>query len=1063
MEVLAGLLAGLVALTGLAAWRLHAGPVPLDFLTPHLEEALNASRGGRVDIDRTVAVWAGWRNAIDIRATGVTVTGSDGIALARVPELSLGLSLRALVRGRLAPTSLDALRPSIRVVRLLSGEFAFGFGVARDDGQAPRQDAPATSGETPGAERLIGIVIGELLSDPDPARPLGYLRRVSVLGARVAFEDRLAGSYFQSPETEIVLLKSSEGVVGNVSLPLQYDGKRADIRARLDLGREPGGYSASLDFRDIEPAVFAPSFPEITPLAALRIPLNGNVSVVGGLDGSIDRIAFDLAGGGGTLDIKELYREAIDVGSLRLRGTIRQDLREMVLDEAVVDLNGPTLYVSGSFATRAGESSVGLSGRLEDMPMAELERYWPPSLAPAPRKWVTEHMTEGTADVATIEIALRRASDESGTVTLDSLGGTFEYTGLSVEYLAPMPPVQGIGGRGRFDRDGLYLGVASGGIGKDVAITGGQVDITGLDSMSAENPARITIDTNATGDVRAAMKVLDHQPLALGGKLGFATDKLDGSMQANIQFRFPLIRTLTPAMLEVRAKAQLSEASLSQGPFGLDVTKGALELDLTEREMTVAGDARLNGVSAAIDWTEHFNGDGEFKRRFVVSGQLGNAERKALGLPDLSHWMQGTAATRVTYTVRPEADDLLAVSADLEKCLVAIPELGWSKEPGRPGTLAIGGKVTPKGLSFESMRLVTEDLDGRMKITFLPDMTDIEKLTVEQALYRGSDIHGTIAREEEGGYRIDIEGDRIDVRHFLSIEDSDQPAAGEVTGEQGDSERSVPFFLKARFKEAITGDRRSLHDAQFIGRFDGRNWRLATLDAQLDEGAALTLRFEPDGAGAYDLSIESHDAGQALRTFGWFDEIQGGSLIVRGRRETVDGPTVGTFTVKDYRLIESPAGLRLLQLLTVVGLPAAVASKGVGFVSLDGAYSYRNGKLTLDGVETFGASTGIKIDKGGWLDFERNTVDVQGVVIPAYAAQGAIGRIPLIGDIITGGEGLVATNFRIVGKLGDPEIKVSALSALPLPGFLRKLFRVRPQPDASTDSAPGPSTPRNPD
>ena len=68
-EILAGLIAGMIALGGLAAWRLHSGPVPLDFLTPHLEAALrDRDAGFNIDIENTDLVWAGWRHAIDIRA-----------------------------------------------------------------------------------------------------------------------------------------------------------------------------------------------------------------------------------------------------------------------------------------------------------------------------------------------------------------------------------------------------------------------------------------------------------------------------------------------------------------------------------------------------------------------------------------------------------------------------------------------------------------------------------------------------------------------------------------------------------------------------------------------------------------------------------------------------------------------------------------------------------------------------------------------------------------------------------------------------------------------------------
>lgn len=1063
-EVLAGLLAGLVALSGLAAWRLHAGPVPLDFLTPHLESALGAGSGGhRVDIDQTVAVWAGWRNAIDIRATGVSVTGRDGAPLASVPEVSLGLSLRALAHGKLAPTSMDALRPSIRVVRLVSGKLALGFG--DDVGVVP--SPPSGEAESPEeavpprhvGEGPLGYMIDELLGDPDPSRSLGYLRRISVLDARIIFEDRLAGTYFRSPAADIVLLRQRDGVVGDAQFALQYDNRGANIRARLDLDRESKAYSASLDFRNIEPAVFAPSLPEIAPLAAIRLPLRGNLTLSGDLDGTIERIGFDVSGGAGMLDIKEFYRAPLAVGGLQLRGSVRDDLRQVVLDEAVVDLDGPTLRASGSFANDETELSLGLSGRLEGMPMADLDRYWPPSLAPAPRKWVTEHMRNGQADVATIEIALRRAKDRSNRITLDSIGGTLEYSDLSVDYLPPMPQVTGIDGSGTFDHDGLYLGVDGGEIGDGGRITGGQVDITGLSTRSDETPSRIVIDTRAEGGLRSAMEILDHEPLGLGGKLGFEPEKLGGSMEAGIRFEFPLVRGLKPDMLEIRTVGELREASVTQGPFGIRIANGSLALDLTEKEMSIVGEASLNGVPATIDWRERLRDSGEFRRRFVVAGRLGAPQRRALGLPDLSHWLEGAADTRVAYTVREDGIHGLEVNADLAGCLVEIPELQWRKPAGVAGRLAIDGSISAaRGLTFDMFHLVTEDLDARLKMDFRPDMSDIEMVTIERAVYRGNDIQGTIARQEEGGYRIDVRGERIDIRHFLVADGKGEatPANGTPPGER---RAEVPFFLKARFDEAITGENRRVHNAQFIGRHDGRNWQLARLDAQLDQGAALELHYEPDGSGAYDLSVESHDAGQALRTLDWFNEIQGGSLAVKGRRETIDAPMNGSFTVKDYRLVESPAGLRLLQLLTVVGLPAAVASKGVGFVSLDGSFSYDGGVLTFGNVTTFGASTGIHIDRGGVLNFNDNTVDVRGAVIPAYAAQDVIGSIPLIGDIITGGEGLIATNFRIVGKLGEPDIRVSPISTLPLPGFLRRLFRVRPQQGEKPDDPPGAEAP----
>jgi hypothetical protein len=63
--------------------------------------------------------------------------------------------------------------------------------------------------------------------------------------------------------------------------------------------------------------------------------------------------------------------------------------------------------------------------------------------------------------------------------------------------------------------------------------------------------------------------------------------------------------------------------------------------------------------------------------------------------------------------------------------------------------------------------------------------------------------------------------------------------------------------------------------------------------------------------------------------------------------------------------------------------------------------------------------------------------------VPAYVVSQVIGEIPLIGRILTGGEGegLFAATYRAKGPLDDPQVSVNPLAAL-APGFLRGLFNI---------------------
>lgn len=1039
--MLAGLLAGLVAVGGLAAWRLDAGPVPLDFLTPHLESALNAqARGFEIDIDETLAVWAGWRNAIDIRATNVTVTSPEGEPVARVPELSLGLSVRALFRGQLAPTSLDALRPSVRVVRGATGEFLLGFtagakskdeaaGAAGEEIDVP--SAPEASGN-----KVLRFLVDRLLAESDPGGNFGYLRRVSVLDARMVFEDRLAGQYFWAPGAEIVLLRSDDGVAGDARLNLQYGDRQAGIRIRANIAREGYATTAELTFTDLEPSAFAASLPQVGLLSALKVPLAGRFLLAGTLENPAEMLQFDLSGGSGTVELPEYYDDPLTIRALSLRGSAGDQLRDLVLEKATIEFDGPRVEATATVKSMPGESAVTVSARVEGMPMERLGRYWPGALAPKAQRWVTNNIG-GNADEATIDMAFLYRRGDAKPVRIESLGGTLIYSDLSIDYLKPMPPATNITGRGTYDLDGFYLGVESGRIGNGIAITGGQVDLTGLSTLKTKGPSRIDIKMQTDGPVRSVMEVIDHEPLLLADEIGLEPAQLGGRVAGRLGFEFPLIAGLTTGDLDISANGQISDASVSAGPFDLDVTEGALVLALTQDRVDISGDAKINGVPAAIEWSENIKAQGEYRRRVVVRANVDAVQREALGLPDLSWWLAGAVETDLTYTVPGTGPDQLRVEANLEPALVRVPEIGWRKKAGEAGQLAVEGTIASDDtLVFEKFHLTTPDMDGLVRMEFLPDLSDITRMTVRHARYQGNDVQGEITLTPEGGYRIDVNGGRIDVRHFLT--DAGAEAAG-VPPLGGEDETS-PFFVKARFEEAITGPGRSIYGAEMSGRYNGRDWVALRLVATLSQGADLRANYGRAGEG-YDLLVESSDAGQALHSLDWTDEIAGGSLIIKGHRKTVDGPVTGTFTVKDYRMVEAPAGLKILQVMTLVGLPAAFGQKGVSFVSMDGSYIYDYHKdlLTLGEIETYGSSLGIRVDKGGWLDFDKQTSDIQGVVIPANMAQKFIGKIPLLGPLV--GEGLIAASFRIHGSLEEPSVVVNPLSILPLPGFLRKLFR----------------------
>ena len=65
------------------------------------------------------------------------------------------------------------------------------------------------------------------------------------------------------------------------------------------------------------------------------------------------------------------------------------------------------------------------------------------------------------------------------------------------------------------------------------------------------------------------------------------------------------------------------------------------------------------------------------------------------------------------------------------------------------------------------------------------------------------------------------------------------------------------------------------------------------------------------------------------------------------------------------------------------------------------------------------------------------------MLIPAYAINAIINKIPLLGKIITGieGEGIIGFNYKVSGDYENPEYSINPFSVL-TPGIVRSIFKV---------------------
>ena len=182
----------------------------------------------------------------------------------------------------------------------------------------------------------------------------------------------------------------------------------------------------------------------------------------------------------------------------------------------------------------------------------------------------------------------------------------------------------------------------------------------------------------------------------------------------------------------------------------------------------------------------------------------------------------------------------------------------------------------------------------------------------------------------------------------------------------------------------------------------------------------------------------------------------GGTLNITGTfDDTLPGrPLTGVMEVKNFRIVKAPIFTRVISIMALTGILEAIEGDGLAFDTLNIPFVSSNGVFTIKEGRASGVSLGFTAS--GKVYRAAELYDIKGTMVPAYALNSALGSIPVLGQLLTGGEkgsGVFAVNYSVTGPIEEPVVNVNPLSAL-APGILRNVFGL------FTEAEPAPASPR---
>ena len=1004
LKILIGLCLVVVVAVAALLWRLDRGPVSIAFAQPLLQGVIDRYSPYAVSFAEPELIWLRREGDVALQARDVEVRTHEGKLIAAAPLVRATVALSPLLLERRAElTELRLDLPSIELTRDADGRFSLSF---------DRRIAAIPLGDTAGSGGP-GKLLGENGEVNDPL--LAGLRLVRIAAPSLQFEDAATGDRATAADAAFQL--DREGSLWRASL----SGKLGDgtVAAAAEPTSTPARPDITLQVERLRPKDFVAFAPTI-PLADLNLPVSGTVRFsVDGPGASVGAATFDLTMGEGTIAASSLGLEPIPIKQGELRATLASGWTSADIERLQLTAPGYSLGLSGKAGMIDGELQANIVLDATELDVDEILQLWPTGVAGDARKWIATNIPAGQLSALTFQIDERGSRPDQL-----KLGGSFSFAKAQVRFIDTLPPARDVSGSASLAGDSLAVKVAAGRV-DEIRLR--QSTVT-LSNLMGEGVSQLQVKADLQSSIPAAMLLLDREPVELGKATGLSADRTSGQQASRLEVGLPLLDKIPPEKIRYKVDAQLTDLQLREAAPGYDVAARSLAVMAEPQGIGVKGDLQVNTVPLSVDFRENTPPVRGVKRTVKLSGALDAAAGRALRFewPEIVGGSVGVDADIVEATNPLRTID---VALNLDRAAIHVPELVLSTRPGERGTATARlVQRDENSLAIEGARIEVANSLVEGDVSLRLDPVRPEVITVRRLRMPLGDLTADL-RLDGNRWRGRVDIGRLDLRPMLQAD-----------GGSGGSSATIPDF-----SVQVTANQLRLGDAPFTGLSAtvvrrGGIWNGATARANVEDSEVrLDVNTTDRETGA---TLRSTDAGWFIRALSPSDNgVRGGTFRLSANLFQ-GGPQLtgsGDLKIRNFTMWGAPMIARIVSLASFTGLSNALSGQGVPVQRLVVPFRLDGETLTLEQARLVGSNIGARAD--GTIDFGTDRLSINGTVAPAYTVNRVLGRIPVIGQILSGSgsDAALAATFRVNGSMSSPQISVNPLAAL-VPGMIRDLF-----------------------
>ncbi len=1018
----------LLAFNALLLW-VATGPRSLATVTPYIEDALSSTDGSyNVKIGDTKLIWDGWKHPVDIRLNNVSVVTREGKIFTVFPEIALGVNVLYLPLGKIIPTSLIITAPVMNLVQ--NDDRTFGFGFERAD------ESFSSEATVP-----FPVLLSSFMQQSEDGS-LRRLRRILIRDAQLHVRNSRQVSFFDARDLNIELIRNKNGALKiSNSTTIHYKDYNTSIVAEFSMNKEQPDINGVVEFSELMPHVLSGMFYDDADIKSFAVPISGKVTMAFDKQGTAQNIGFDIFGSKGNITSDRLSAN-LPITSMRVKGNVKDDFHAVNVESLSVNMEG--MKLEGNFAANIFDTASDTSATPEikaviimtEVPSDKVNILWPPALSPMSREWVTGNISGGKIPEVRLVVDIKKGDLQLPTLPKEAINAEIKVEDLNILYLPEHPPATQVKGNIHIDGVGLIADIESANYLEKTKLTNGHVII---EDLNADNPY-IKVDLHADAPAKDMVHFLGLPRLKKAERLGLRENEAKGNVKgiAKVGFNFfaPKGKSAEDAIV-YDVKAEVSGVSQNGFLNKFDIVNASGTVSVDNNGVEFSGTGEINGAVVSKSNVKYLFSPENGLDTFIEVAARSNIEHlKRFGYPEFPFMKSGSIGVVNAKVKLGDKLEYTEAKLDLTGAEVNFSDFGLKKPKSEAAILDIATEKKGDSLQINSFALNGQNLSVKGSATLADNFSTVASLQLSEAKFDENDIASLNYGENNGEIRIDVKGDSVDLTSYMNSKSEgfsfkNFPAVNiktDIGKLRLDKDRTV-----SNLKGEILCDKIMCHNADFIGTTDANK--------------KFSVNISRNNKQQRNITVYSENAGAFLHSIGVIDGMDGGILNLSGDyKDDGTGVLTGKMVISEHTIKDAPLLGKILSLASLTGFIDALQGNGIRFKEMSIPFVLRNDVIALEKGKTYGSAIGITVD--GTITFPKKILDLQGTVVPSYTLNNVLGNVPILGDMLVGGEGqgVFAARYSIKGQEEKADVSVNPLSIL-TPGFLRGLFDIFDKPE----------------